>query len=138
MILFRISMWMHVFLSVLLAGYALYWFVVAAALAGRPRDEAQALLSALAGARWPPVGPLRPRLPWTGWAFLAALLLTSVPLLIRMETLGAMDMRFAITLMLVALVAVVHGVLVRSPRARLAYLQGVAVLTVLVVSLLGR
>lgn len=68
----RLSVFAHIFFSILLVGLALFWVIMQTALGRRfAAAEAQRLLQVTQSARWPHVGvpyAWRLPLPWLTWA----------------------------------------------------------------------
>jgi hypothetical protein len=82
---YRATVWLHIVLGIVLAGQALFWLVMLAALRQRFGAEgAGPWLLEARSARWPHVAvpqPLRLPLPYVAWATLAAICLTGVLLI---------------------------------------------------------
>lgn len=146
-----ISAFLHLVGGVLLAGYALFWVVMARGLTRSSGvAESTHLLDAIHRSRWPPGGappPLRLPLAAIGALLLGMLAVTGVLLLnardVRLEALFAVGQhtdRFVRVLSwkLVLFVAVVIGYVAATvrPRLWLAYLNGLLVLAIVVVSAL--
>jgi len=79
---YRLTVWAHLFFSIVLMGLALFWLVMDVSL--RRRFDAAAAdgwLKALKSARWPHVAvpwALRLPLPWLTWAIIAVLAVTGI------------------------------------------------------------
>jgi len=80
--LYRLSVAVHVFLSIVLVGLALFWVIMYTALGRRfGAGETARLLAIVKDARWPHVAvpyQWRLRLPWLAWLTLLALWGTGV------------------------------------------------------------
>ena len=80
--LYRFSVAVHIFLSIVLVGFALFWVIMYTALGRRfAPNETERLLGIVKQARWPHVvvpWQLRMRLPWLVWLTLVALWGTGV------------------------------------------------------------
>ena len=79
---YRLTVWAHLFFSIVLMGLALFWLVMDVSL--RRRFDAAAAdgwLKTLKLARWPHVvvpWALRLPLPWLTWAIIAVLVVTGI------------------------------------------------------------
>lgn len=121
MSLHLLGVWIHLVVGIVLAGYALFWLVMAYALqnAGGDLDTA-ATLSRIGRAGWPPfIAPPALRIPLLGlgWLVLAVVIVSGVALLH-----GRTDWVIITKSVLVLLFALVHAwfTLRPSPRAALA------------------
>ena len=122
----------------LLAGYALFWAMLALSLA-RDSDTPQIerLLEVTLGARWPHVGvpvSLRLRLPLVGWAFLVATALTGVLLLAGVSFSGMLLGK----LLLFAILLGSQLVLTLRPTPARAYVNLAVVVLIVAASALLR
>jgi hypothetical protein len=134
---YRALVYAHLLCSILLAGQALFWFIMLAALRQRfDRQQAATMLQTVNGARWPHVVvpyALRLPLPWVTWATVAALVVTGLAIVhLRggpME--GAM---WWLKLVLTAAVAIIQIVVTRRPQPALIRINFGLVLAAMVVS----
>ena len=130
--------YIHLIAGVLLAGYALFWAMLALSLA-RDSDTPQIerLLEVTLGARWPHVGvpvSLRLRLPLVGWAFLVATALTGVLLLAGVSFSGMLLGK----LLLFAILLGSQLVLTLRPTPARAYVNLAVVVLIVAASALLR
>lgn len=134
----------HIVAGVLFVGQALFWVIMASALA---REEGPAETTRLLGrinrGRWPPAGtpgPVRFPFPALGWLFLLALAVTGVLMLPGppRELLGSRyGSVLAVKLSLFGLLLAGHAIATFRPRRWLAFVNGgVAILIVCVSGLL--
>lgn len=147
-----VSAFLHLVGGVLLAGYALFWVVMARGLERDvDRRESTRLLRVINHSRWPPgPAPLRLPMPVLGWLLLGALVVTGVLLVGARATPldttgGATDLLadgigpvFAWKLALFAALVAGHLVATARPRLWIAYVNGTLVLAIVVVSALLR
>jgi hypothetical protein len=127
-----VAAFLHLVVTVLLVGYALYWAVMVVSLR-RTFDavETDRLLEIANRARWPHVvvpWRLRLPLPFMAWGFLAVLLLTGVVLS------HAISAILALKLVLVALFAAIHLALTRRPTPALIFVNFALALVIVVLS----
>jgi len=132
-------LYLHLVGAVLLTGYALFWVVMAGALAvATRRDEAARLFGVVAATRWPPA--LLPRrwrltLAGVGTAILAWLVATGGPLMHQGGPhAGVTGPALALKLGFVGLFGAGNLLLMVRPAPWLAYLNGFAALGTLVAS----
>ena len=134
----RVIAFVHLFLSIILVGLALFWWIMLVALRQR-FDAAQTsrLLRVANGARWPHVAVphrLRVPLPFMTWIVLILLALTGLEM-------GPLPGIYAgtlldIKLVLVGVVVVLQAALTGSPKPALIPLNLLCVLAIAVVSAL--
>ncbi|MCS6877377.1 MAG: hypothetical protein N2038_04730 [Geminicoccaceae bacterium] len=115
----QLAAFAHLSSAVLLVGYALFWAIMALALArdGQP-EEVERRLGVLAAARWPHVlVPLRWRLPLpiVGWLLFAAAAGTGM-LAGALSGLQARGPAFWLKIAAVGLLVAVHARLARRPH----------------------
>lgn len=128
------ALWLHLVLAVVVTGLALFWAVMGVALhRAHPAPEADLLLQAAAGARWPHV--VVPQ----GWRL--PLPLVSAAALIVASGVGvglpaALDLLLILKLLLCAVLLVVFLRLARRPTAELGYTALVLALAVTALSTL--
>jgi hypothetical protein len=126
----------HLFFSVLLAGQALFWLTMVAALRQRfARDETLRLLHVVKAARWPHViVPFRLRLPlpWVTWLTVAGLLLSAAGMLQfrGVPEGGLWWLKWALVLTVVGLQASIAA----NPRPGVIRLNFFVVLATIVIS----
>ena len=135
--LYPLSAFAHLFLAVLVTGYALFWAILALALRRSPRAaETAALLATAAEARWPHrLVPWRLRLPLSvvGWLLLAAALATGL----LAGALGGpreLTLAFWVKLAAVLVLGALHAAFLRRPRPLPAWAGLAVLLLVLVLS----
>lgn len=153
MITYTVSAFLHLVTGVLLAGYALFWVVMARGLRReRVAAESMRLMDVINRGRWPPGGlpkSLRLPVPVLAWLLLAALTVTGVLLLSARGTTLDLLMpgdpiagRFARVLAwkvaLFTILVAGHVVATVRPRAWIAYVNGGLTLAVVIVSALLR
>jgi hypothetical protein len=125
----------HIVLSILLMGFALFWFFMDVALRKRHGAErGQELLRALVAVRWPPGGlpaALRIPLPWLGLLVIAALVVTGLPGALARGASGAL---WTAKLALFAAVLVIQFLMTRGMRPSLVRANFVLTAAVIVIS----
>jgi hypothetical protein len=133
--------YLHVVTSVLLVGYALFWFIMTVALDRmEPPARRAEYLQVMSGGRWPPgglPGKLRLPFPWLGWAFLAVLVASGV----AVYALGPRflpDGPLGLKLGLLAVLVVGMAIALRRPSRWLATLNCAVALAIALVSALLR
>jgi hypothetical protein len=134
---YRVLVYAHVFCSILLAGQALFWFIMLAALRQR-FDQRQAvdMLQTVNHARWPHVVvpyALRLPLPWVTWATVGALVATGAAL-VHYRGGAPAGTLWWLKMALTAAVAVIQIAVTRQPRPALIRLNFGLVLATIVVS----
>ena len=133
--LLRASAYVHIVLSILLMGFALFWLFMDFALRKRHGPvQGRELMRALARARWPPggvPGALRVPLPWLSWLVLAAIVVTGLPGMFSRGAPGAIG---SVKLALFVAILVVQLLMARDLRTPLVRANFVLVAAVIVVS----
>jgi hypothetical protein len=131
--------YVHLVVSVLLTGYALFWVIMAIGL-GREESPAEGsrLLRVINAGRWPPGIPWSLRLPFpvVAWLFLLVLTITGAVLMFRVPV--AIGPVLGVKLGLVVLLVTGHGVAVWRPSRELAFLNGAVTLSIVLLSTLIR
>jgi hypothetical protein len=133
---YRALVYVHLFCSILLAGQALFWFIMLVALRQRfAEPQALAMLQTVNHARWPHVVvpyAWRLPLPWVTWVTVGALAATGVAIVIQHGAPeGAL---WGLKMALTAGVAVIQIVVTRQPRPALIRMNFGLVLAIIVVS----
>ncbi|MFZ9967640.1 MAG: hypothetical protein ACO3IN_11675 [Steroidobacteraceae bacterium] len=135
MFIYQILAWAHIVLAILIAGMALYWVIMDHALRARHGPlEAERLMAAARGLRWPPIAipdALRPTLPLLG----LLLGIAQVTIGLLLVSLGGVPSGFSWWLK-VGLVAglLVHQVLLLS-RSKTSLYRAQFAIALLVVAL---
>jgi hypothetical protein len=131
--------YVHLVVSVLLTGYALFWVIMAIGL-GREESPAEGsrLLRVINAGRWPPGIPWSLRLPFPGVAWLFLLVLAATGLALMPGVPGAIGPVLGVKLGLVVLLVAGHGVATWRPTRGLAFVNGAVALAILLLSILLR
>ncbi len=133
--LLRAGAFAHIVLSILLMGFALFWFFMDVALRKRHGAErGQQLLRELVAVRWPPGGlpaSLRVPLPWLGLLVIAALVVTGLPGALSRGVGGTL---WTLKLALFAAVLVIQFLMTRGMRPSLVSINFALTAAVIVVS----
>jgi hypothetical protein len=136
--LYRISVAAHLFLSIILVGLALFWWIMLVALRQRyDSQETLRLLGVANAARWPHVVvpyKLRIPLPFMSWIMLALLAVTGLEITHLAGT--PTGILWQTQLVLVAVVVILQLLVTGRPRPALIPLNLLAVLALCVVSAL--
>lgn len=136
--LYRLSIYAHLFLSIVLVGLGLFWFIMLVALRQK-FDEAETarLLSAASKARWPHVAvpwKLRLPLPLMTWAVLVLIAISGC-IIVQLNGMPT-STSWWIKMALLALVAIFQAVLTVRPAPAIIRLNMLCVLALVVVSAL--
>jgi hypothetical protein len=136
--LYRVTVAAHLFLSIILVGLALFWWIMLVALRQRyDSQETQRLLGVANAARWPHVAvpyKLRIPLPFMSWITLVLLAITGLEI---MHVAGTpTGILWQTKLVLLAIVLILQLLVTGRPRPALIPLNLLAVLALCVVSAL--
>lgn len=133
MYLHLFGVWLHIVVGIVLAGYALFWLVMAYALQrGGGELQTAPTLSMIGRAGWPPfIAPPAVRIPLLGlgWLLLAFMIVSGVMLLH-----GRFDWVITAKVVLVVLFALAHGWFTLRPSPRAALMSALLVAGVICVS----
>jgi hypothetical protein len=136
--LYRISVYAHLFLAIILVGLGLFWFIMLVALRQKfDAAETERLLRVANAARWPHVAvpyKLRLPLPFMTWAVLVLLAVTGIEI-IHLNGMPATT-GWWIKVALLGVLAILQAVLTIRPAPLLIRLNIVCVLALIVVSAL--
>lgn len=133
---YRLSVYAHIFFSVILTGLALFWTIMLIALSRRfGAEEALQRLMTVNRARWPHVAipyAWRLPLPWVTWITIAVLVATGVFSLLY-RGMGT-DALWWTKMALLAAIVLVQTLLTRRPSATLIRANLALVLATIVIS----
>jgi len=134
---YRVLVYVHLFCSILLAGQALFWFIMLAALRQRfDSQQATTLLQTVNHARWPHVAvpyAWRLPLPWVTWVTVGVLVATGAAM-VHYRGGAPAGALWWFKMALTAAVAVIQVVVTRQPQPLLIRINFGLVLGTIVVS----
>ena len=134
---YRALVYAHLFCSILLAGQALFWFIMLVALRQRfEQPQALTMLQTVNHARWPHVVvpyALRLPLPWITWATVGALAATGAAI-VHLRGGAPEAALWWPKMALAAALAVIQIIVTRQPQPALIRINFVLVLATIVVS----
>lgn len=134
---YRLTVYAHLILSIVLVGLALFWFVMRVALRRSfPADKSLELLQVVNRARWPHVAvpyALRLPLPFMSWAVIALLIATGLAL-VHQRGAAPEGLVSGLKLAGVTVIVIMQVLVTRRPRPALIGFNLIVVLLTILFS----